>query len=223
MLRLAIFDVDGTLVDSQATIVAAMAAGHDAAGLSMPSRERVLSIVGLSLDVACRALHPEAAPDRLDVLAEAYKRDYAARRARGEASPLFPGAREAIARLDAAGWLLAVATGKSRRGLDHLIAEHGFAGVLVATRTADEAPSKPHPAMVEDLLGLTGVEAGRAAMIGDTSFDMQMARAAGARAVGVAWGYHPPEALRTAGAETVIGDFADLDAALGGADQAVGS
>ncbi|MEM9736734.1 MAG: HAD-IA family hydrolase, partial [Pseudomonadota bacterium] len=115
---------------------------------------------------------------------------------------------------DKAGWLLAVATGKARRGLNHLLEIHGLEHLFVATQSADDAPSKPHPGMVENILRATGVEATRAVMIGDTAFDMAMGRAAGAGAIGVSWGYHPVPRLYEAGAELVIEEFAALDDAL---------
>ncbi|MEM6486872.1 MAG: HAD-IA family hydrolase [Pseudomonadota bacterium] len=217
MRKLAIFDVDGTLVDSQALILAAMAQGHAAAGLAMPARDRVLSIVGLSLPIACRRLHPEAPQAAVDALVQGYKTAYAGLRASGSgetAAPFFPGAEAALARLDAAGWLLAIATGKARRGLVHMLNGHAMSDLFVATQTADDAPSKPHPGMVLNVLAATGVAAHRAVMIGDTSFDIEMARAAGAGAVGVRWGYHPAEALVAAGAHSVIDRFDEVDAAV---------
>ncbi|MEL7173325.1 MAG: HAD-IA family hydrolase [Pseudomonadota bacterium] len=220
MLKLAIFDVDGTLVDSQGTILAAMAAGHEAAGLAMPARETVLSIVGLSLPIAMARLHPDAPADQVEHLTQAYKSAYkAARDAGGGEStiPFYPGAREALARLDEAGWLLAVATGKARRGLAHMLAAHDLERLFVATQTADDAPSKPHPAMIENLLSETGVAPHEAVMIGDTRFDLEMAANARVAAVGVSWGYHPVSALFDAAPHSVIEDFSEIDAALSAA------
>ncbi|MEM6678238.1 MAG: HAD-IA family hydrolase [Pseudomonadota bacterium] len=217
MLRLAIFDVDGTLVDSQAAILAAMKGAHAAVGLPLPPRENLLGIVGLSLPQAMAALHPERETAAHHGLAEAYRQAFKALRAAGGGEtdvPFYPGAREALARLDKAGWLLAVATGKARRGLNHLLEIHGLEHLFVATQSADDAPSKPHPGMVENILRATGVEATRAVMIGDTAFDMAMGRAAGAGAIGVSWGYHPVPRLYEAGAELVIEEFAALDDAL---------
>ncbi|RED17848.1 HAD-IA family hydrolase [Pontivivens insulae] len=216
-MKLAIFDVDGTLVDSQALIVGAMARGYESCDLQPPSREQVLSIVGLSLTEAISTLSPDLAPDDVARLVTAYKDSFVALRAEtgGEASiQLYPGAIEALERLDRAGWLLGVATGKSRRGLDHLFAAHDLRRFFVTSQTADFHPSKPHPAMVETALAEAGVEPSMAVMIGDTTFDMQMGRAAGVRALGVEWGYHPVEHLHAAGAQQIIGHFDEIDGAL---------
>ena len=218
MLRLAIFDVDGTLVDSQNAIVAAMDAAHARAGIAPPERSATLSIVGLSLREAMAALHPAGGDALHAALVTHYKESFRALReaGTGEAdSPFFPGARDAVARLDRAGWLLSIATGKARRGLDHMLDTHGLRPLFIGTQTADDAPSKPHPAMVLNCLAATGAEARDAVMVGDTAFDMAMARAAGVRAIGVGWGYHPPERLAAAGAERVVADFAELEAVLG--------
>jgi len=216
-MRLVIFDVDGTLIDSQNFIVAAMDRAFAQVGLPAPVREQTLGIVGLSLPQAMMALKPEAAPDMVDALVHHYKESFVELRrpTGGEAhAPFYPGARDTIERLDAAGWLLSIATGKARRGLDHMLDSHGLRRFFVGTQTADDAPSKPHPGMVLNCLAATGVDARRAVMVGDTEFDIAMARAAGARAVGVAWGYHARERLLDAGAEVIVDDFAALDGAL---------
>ena len=213
-----IFDVDGTLIDSQAFILQAMTAAFAAQGWPVPPREAVLSIVGLSLHHAIDRLAPGLSPERLDAVVNDYRAAFMALRAEtgGEAaSPLYPGARAALERLHGRGVTLSVATGKARRGLDHALDGHGLRGFFVHTQTADDAPSKPDPGMILNALRATGVSPGRAVMVGDTSFDMEMARAAGIRAIGVRWGYHPPEALTAAGAAAVIDHFDSLDAAIG--------
>ncbi|MEO0764012.1 MAG: HAD-IA family hydrolase, partial [Pseudomonadota bacterium] len=183
---------------------------------ALPDRETTLSIVGLSLDVAMARLLPGADEAGVQRLSEGYKAEYLRLRragAEGE-TPFFEGARETLERLDRAGWLLGVATGKARRGLDHLLASHGLERLFVATQTADDAPSKPHPGMVQNVLAATGVEAARAVMIGDTAWDIGMGRAAGVRTVGVSWGYHPVPSLTGAGADHVVDRFDALEAAL---------
>jgi len=209
--RLALFDCDGTLVDSQANICLAMEHSFDRAGLVPPTRAATRRIVGLSLVEAMRVLLPEADAALHLALAEDYKAAFHRLRGNGLVDePLFEGIAEAIETLDQAGWMLGVATGKSDRGLRLCLAHHGLAHRFITLQTADRHPSKPHPSMAE----LAMVEAGAApettVMIGDTSFDMAMAVAAGSHALGVAWGYHPPEELTLAGAHRVAATPASL-------------
>ncbi len=216
-LRLVIFDVDGTLIDSQAHIVAAMNAAFAAVGLPAPAREDTLSIVGLSLPVAMYRLAPDH-PEQTDALVAAYKHSFATMRQAQDGhalSPFFEGAETALARLAAEDdLLLGIATGKSRRGLDHIFATHQLGPLFQTVQCADDHPSKPHPSMIEACLAETGVEAHRAVILGDTTYDIEMGRAAGITALGVSWGYHGVEDLRQAGAHDVIASFAALPAAL---------
>jgi phosphoglycolate phosphatase len=216
-LQLVIFDVDGTLVDSQNMIVAAQREAFAACGLEPPSRARSLSIVGLSLPEAFTALVGADGP--IEKLAEAYKAAFGRLRADPACEePLFPGAEALIARLAArSDVVLGVATGKSRRGVAHILATHGWTDVFATVQTADDAPSKPDPTMLRQALKDTGIQADAAVMIGDTSFDMGMAKAAGLHAVGVSWGYHPVAALREAGADTIIDSFEAFDPVLASA------
>ncbi|MBE1294587.1 MAG: HAD-IA family hydrolase [Rhodobacteraceae bacterium] len=215
-LKLVIFDVDGTLVDSQGLIVEAMNLAFEGQGLAPPSREETLSIVGLSLDVAMFKLLPEADAALRARLVDGYKQGYMQRRAEtgvAQSSPFFSGARDVLDRLQAqSDVLLGVATGKSRRGLDKLIDGHGLQGMFVTTQVADDHPSKPHPSMIATALAETGVDARDAVMIGDTSYDMEMAAAAGVAGIGVGWGYHARDALGAA--RHVVEDFAALESAL---------
>ncbi len=200
-LRLVLFDVDGTLVDSQGSIVAAMTASFNALSLPVPDRQAILSIVGLSLPIAISKLANEHATEVQQRLVDGYKQAYHAHRvAQGAASsPLYPGAREVIEALHAIPEvLLGVATGKSQRGLDALIEAHGLERYFVTRQVADHHPSKPHPSMIETACAETGVGAGNTVMIGDTRFDMDMARAAGVPGIGVSWGYHDRSALESA-------------------------
>ncbi|MEJ6390862.1 HAD-IA family hydrolase [Gymnodinialimonas ulvae] len=216
-LRLVIFDVDGTLVDSQAHILASMEGAFAAHGLAVPGREAVLGVVGLSLPQAFARLVPERG-DLWEGLTAAYKDTFAGLRMSGDAavlSPLFPGAEAVLRALaERDDLLLGVATGKSKRGLDHLIDLHGWARVFQTVQVADFHPSKPHPSMVEACLAETGVAAGAAVMVGDTTFDIEMARAAGIAALGVEWGYHPAEDLAAAGAARNLSRFDDLPEAI---------
>lgn len=215
-LRLIIFDVDGTLVDSQGDIVASMTAAFQAEGHKVPSRAQILSIVGLSLEVAIPQLVPgldEAAYVRM---VEAYKSAYMQLRASQgtqQSSPLYPGIRAVLDELNAVPeFLLGVATGKSRRGLDALLAGHQMERLFLTQQVADHHPSKPHPAMLEAALNETGIDPQNAVMIGDTEYDMTMARAAGVHAIGVSWGYHGLDRLDLA--DKLVHSVADLPGAI---------
>lgn len=215
-MYLVIFDCDGTLVDSQETILHGLEVGFEAVGLEMPDRRTALSIVGLSLERAFLTLVGEVNQHHVSTMADAYRTAKVARREEGlDFDPLYPGAMEALDRLSARDdVLLGVATGKARRGVDHLCRIHGLEDRFVTIQTADTSPSKPHPDMILQAMGETGAEAGRTVMIGDTSFDMEMAVAAGTRGIGVTWGYHDRDRLQAGGAATVIDHFDQLDAAL---------
>ncbi|MEJ8562517.1 HAD-IA family hydrolase [Yoonia sp. GPGPB17] len=217
-LRLVIFDVDGTLVDSQAEIMAAMTLAFQAEGLVLPDRKTVLSIVGLSLAEAFRVLCPDTDEVQRARLVEAYKASFMQLRSDNqEMGPLFPGARDALDVLRAQDHtLLAVATGKSRRGLDKVLERHGLTGVFHSEQVADHHPSKPNPSMILTALNETGVPPQKAVMLGDTTYDMDMARAAGIKKIGVTWGYHAADALLP---DAMIEDFAAL---AGAVDQLIG-
>ncbi|MBW6527529.1 HAD-IA family hydrolase [Sphingomonas sp. RHCKR7] len=203
--RLAIFDCDGTLADSAANICRAMEAAFAGAGLAAPTRDSIRGIVGLSLVEAMAALAPAGGPARHEALAADYKAAF--QRMRAEAAldpePLYDGLIAALDAFAAAGWRLGVATGKSDRGLALLLAHHGLTERFVTLQTADRHPSKPHPSMLQAAMAQAGAAPHMTVMIGDTSFDMAMARAAGVRAVGVTWGYHREAALWAAGAHAV--------------------
>ena len=211
MMRLAVFDCDGTLVDGQADVCEAMDAAFAAQGLAAPDRHLTRRMVGLSLPEAMRQLLPHGDPAVHEALAAHYRDAYRARRTAGVLDePLFEGIVALLERLSAAGWLLGVATGKSDRGLAHCLATHGIAGHFVTLQTADRHPSKPHPAMLQAAMAAVGARPGETAMIGDTSYDIAMAGAAGVRAIGVSWGYHPAVELTVAGAIAVAEDAAEL-------------
>ncbi|NYT40560.1 HAD-IA family hydrolase [Sphingomonas sp. R-74633] len=214
--RLAVFDCDGTLVDSQANICRAMEATFEAHRLPPPDRAAIRGIVGLSLAPAIARLLPEADDGLHLAMAEEYKRAFHAMRASAalDPEPLYDGIIETIDALDAAGWLLGVATGKSDRGLKLILEHHGLQDRFVTLQTADRHPSKPHPAMLELAIAEAGATPETTAMIGDTSYDMAMARAAGAHAVGVLWGYHTSGELLGAGAQVIADHASQLPAHL---------
>ena len=206
MKRLAIFDCDGTLVDSQHNICRAVEEAFGDAQLTPPPRPAIRAIVGLSLVEAMRVLLPGADDEQHRTLAEAYKAAFFRLRSSGVLAeePLYDGMIDALDRLTALGWTLGVATGKSDRGLSHILTHHGIIDRFVTLQTADRHPSKPHPSMIEQAMADAGVTAKNTVMIGDTSYDIEMARAAGARAVGVSWGYHPVHELVDAGAHIIV-------------------
>lgn len=213
-VRLAVFDCDGTLVDSQANILAAMKECFANNRLDAPEDHATRRIVGLSLKEAMAALLPEGDSDLHAKLANDYKSCF--QRLRSDSAlvhePLYPGALDTLERLEAAGWVLGMATGKSDRGLTHALAHHGIAKRFVTLQTADRHPSKPHPSMLRQAMRDAGAEADATLMIGDTVFDMAMAMNAGVHPIGVDWGYHDAEELSGAGARIVADDYAALAA-----------
>ena len=215
MIRLVVFDCDGTLVDSQHMIAAAMGAGFAALGFEAPGAEAVRRIVGLSLPDAMATLRPEGDEAEWKALAGAYREAFFELRTQPDHhEPMYPGAAEAVEALDAAGYLLGVATGKSRRGLEAVLERVGLIDRFVTLKTADDAPGKPHPAMLEHAMAEAGVTAAETVLVGDTSFDMEMAVNANAHAIGVSWGYHPADELTAAGARCVVESFAELVAEI---------
>jgi phosphoglycolate phosphatase len=214
-LKLAIFDVDGTLVDSQHNIIASMTDAFQDHGLTVPTDGAIRSIIGLSLEEAVSVLLPEGDQDKVTTVSRAYKDAFFRRRIGPEFhEALYPGVVEVFDALESRGVLLALATGKSRRGVESFIERHGFQKRFVATRCADDGPGKPDPWMVVDAMASVGAEPAHTAMIGDSSYDMEMAVRARTTALGVSWGYQPPEALRAAGARMVAEDFTDVSAFL---------
>ena len=215
-MKLAVFDCDGTLVDSQANIGRAMDEAFVLSGLEPPPRAATRRIVGLSLVEAMQALLPHADDAAHRRLAADYKDAFHSLRMSGglDPEPLFDGIAAVIEALADDGWALGVATGKSDRGLAHVLAAHGLTGAFATLQTADRHPSKPDPSMLLAAMAEAGAAPGETAMIGDTSFDMAMARAAGARAVGVAWGYHDVDELLDAGADVVATEVAYLPTLL---------
>ncbi|MHA6289449.1 HAD-IA family hydrolase [Maricaulis sp. CAU 1757] len=215
-LKLAIWDIDGTLVDSRQVIQAAMDAAFRRAGLGGIEYERTRTIVGLELGEAVRRLAPPDYPSaRLAELTGWYKQAFVEQRAeKGFSEPLYAGARETLERLVDDGWLMGVATGKARRGLDIVFEHHDLHRYFDTFQTVDHGPGKPHPRMVLDALRETGTRPGQALMIGDTRFDMEMGRNAGVRTLGVSWGFHTQSEIEAGGADEMHHDFDSLNAAF---------
>ncbi len=216
MTRLAVFDCDGTLADGQANICLAMALAFADAGLAEPDPRDVRRIVGLSLPQAVARLVPDSDAALHAAVAEGYKQHFRAMRTDGRLGeePLFPGIGDTLVELLDRGWRLGVATGKSDRGLALLLAHHRIERHFTTLQTADRHPSKPDPAMLHAAMAGAGAVPEHTVMIGDTGFDMAMAVAAGTRAIGVEWGYHPPAELIAAGADRLCDDAASLPALL---------
>ena len=196
---LILFDVDGTLIDSQVYILKAMEFAFSAQTLPLPSRDDILSIVGLSLFEAFDQLCPDADEAKRADLVTSYKDSFSALRETTAPSPLYPGALACLDLLQGVeSFVLGIATGKSRRGLNHVLSNPDLVGRFATKQVADNHPSKPHPAMALQAMAEAG--ASRGVMIGDTSFDMKMGRSAGLKTIGVSWGYH---------STSVVGENAD--------------
>jgi phosphoglycolate phosphatase len=214
MSAFAVFDLDGTLVDSRRSIAEAMKMAFEALGLPAPGYDETRRIVGLSLAPAIARLAPDLEEAMVPRLAKAYQEAFIANRAAGLEEPLYDGARELISHLKDEGWLLGIATGKARRGVDKFLERHDFAQLFDAAFCADDGPGKPHPHMLQ--LNMEAVSRAQdvTVMIGDTSFDMEMARAARCYAQGVSWGFHTTDEVAAGGAHHIAHDFAELRAEI---------
>jgi len=214
--RLVIFDCDGTLVDSQHMIVGTMHQTFEELGLPVLTDGDVRAIVGLSLVEAMEALLPEAERAFHEMAAEKYKANFYKRRVEQAAGPdpLYPGTLDVLESLNDEGYVLGVATGNSVRGLERVLKEHSIGHHFVTLQTADGHPSKPHPSMIHTAIVEAGSDADQTVMIGDTSFDMMMARNAPCGGIGVDWGYHHADELKGAGAAHVVASFYDIPKAI---------
>jgi phosphoglycolate phosphatase len=217
-MSLVIFDLDGTLIDSAAIILGAQYETFERCGRVHPGREAGLGIVGLTLDIALMRLAGLDEPD--DHLTETYRQVFNAMRVRAEtdpalAEPLFPGVEAMLEGLAARpNTQLGIATGKSRRGLDYIVERHGWQKLFTTLQSADDAPSKPHPGMILRAMSETGARPEQTAMVGDSSFDIEMAVAAGVAPIAVSWGFQPVATLQALGARAVLNDCADLPGVL---------
>jgi phosphoglycolate phosphatase len=215
-MNLVIFDCDGTIVDSQAGIVLSMNHAFKSLHMTPPTRARTLAVVGLSLPEAFSVLAPEAEYETRRELAERYKSAFRELdQDLADCEGLFPGAKdviEALAKRD--DLLLGIATGKSRRGVERLMETEGWHGIFSTIQTADDHPSKPHPSMIHTAMRETGAAPGKTIMVGDTTYDIEMARAARVGALGVTWGYHHQDELSEAGAHAIIDAYEQMPGAL---------
>ena len=215
-LKLFIFDCDGTIVDSAHTIVEGMDKAYQRHDLTPPGAAATRSIIGLSLPEAIEHLSPGIDAVSRDLLVQSYKDHVTVKRENGEATEhLYDGAKEVIEALAVEEEiLLGIATGKAYRGVLHLFNTFGWHDHFVTVQTSDRAPSKPNPGMILQAMEETGIAASDTVMIGDTSYDMEMAISAGVQAVGVTWGYHLGSDLTAAGAHHLVDDYAGLDRLL---------
>jgi len=209
--NLLVFDWDGTLMDSAAVIAASLQAACGDLGLRIPSDEKARFIIGLGLDDAMAHISPELDPAHYPRVAERYRHHFLLR---DSETALFPGAADTVKELHAAGFTLAVATGKGRRGLDRALEATGMGPYFHATRCADEGYSKPHPGMLQELMAMLGVACERTLMIGDTTHDMAMAQNARVARLGVAYGAHPRHGLLAFEPVACVEGFAELRAWL---------
>lgn len=215
MIRpLAIFDIDGTLVDSRASIHQAATEASRALGLPEPSYDRVRRIVGLSLPHALQVLEPDLSPDDLARFTAEFRASFNRMFEAGHEEPLYPGAVELLRRLHRDGWKLSLATGQNRRGVARNLAREGWADLFVSSHCAEDGPGKPDPAMLHAAMAVCDVEASATVMIGDTAHDAEMATAAGVLPLGVSWGFHTAEEQRASGARHVATSFGELTVIL---------
>ena len=214
---LILFDMDGTLIDGAPAIVAAMDRAFAAIGRGAPEAAQVRSVIGLDLDRAMLSLAPDLSQAELVRAVAAYREAFVLARRDGGAeagAPIYPGMRGLLERLSSSPALLGVATGKARRGLDFALEAHGLGGYFATLHCASDGPGKPHPAMIERAMAFAGAERSSTVMVGDATYDMEMAKNAGVWAIGVSWGYHTAQALEAAGAVAVIDSADALEPAL---------
>ena len=214
-MKLVVWDVDGTLVDSRESIFQAAITAYETLGLTPPSYDQVRQIVGMSLREAIGVISPALPDAQLDAVTQSYRDAFQAQlKVPGFVEPLYAGAAETLDRLRAEGWKIAMATGKSRRGVETVLRMHGWADRFDSTHCSDDGPGKPHPAMVLEAMRALGAPPERTIVVGDTAHDMRMAKSAGAYAQGVSWGFHTAEEVLEGGADHVAHDFAQLNRQL---------
>ena len=213
-MRLVVFDLDGTLINSEALIIETVRESFASIGQAIPTDDAIRSISGITARDAMGILAPGSAEDRIDVILNAYRSTYQ-QKAGLAREPMFEGALDALDRLQAdPETILAVATGKGLTGVARILDNHRITAHFTTLQTPDHNPSKPHPGMLLSAMEETGAAPHQTVMVGDTVFDMELARAAKVRSIGVSWGYHDAAELLKAGAGTLIHDYSELDAAI---------
>lgn len=215
-MKLVMFDMDGTLIDTQALIAEHMATTFIEAGLEAPTPGQVRRIIGLSLPQAMLQLLGSHDMALANGLSERYRAHYRSALVTAEGREgLFPGVRDALVHLhQTPDTLMGIATGKGLNGVHRLTQLHDIAKYFVTLQTPDHNPSKPHPGIMLRAMEETGADKARTVIIGDTTFDMEMGKAAGTRTIGVTWGYHHPDELVGAGADMIVDSYADLPGAI---------
>ena len=214
-LKLAIWDMDGTIVDSREVIQTAMVRSFESLDLPPPPYEETRKTIGLGLAEACQILAPSVSGAKLDALVEAYRLSFVQLRAEGDGfEPLYDGATETLKRLAEEGWLLGIATGKARRGIDAFFEQHGLRELFDTTWCADDGPGKPHPFMCEQAMASVGAEPDQTLIIGDAIHDIRMGLNARIHTIGVSWGFGEAHELESVGAHEIHHDFTTLNAGL---------
>ncbi|MCW8884455.1 MAG: HAD-IA family hydrolase [Motiliproteus sp.] len=212
MFKFLIFDWDGTLIDSAARIISSMQKAAEDVGMPHPSDKSVKNIIGLGLPEALQEIFPGIETEQIQQMREKYSHFYL--EADRTPTNLFPGVEEGLRRLNAKGYRMAVATGKSRRGLDRVFEQTGLGELFHHSRCADETRSKPHPLMLHELLQESGMDVSQALMVGDTEFDLEMAVNAGMKSVGVSYGAHEIDRLNNHKPMSIFDQFGDFEAWL---------
>ncbi|WP_415903586.1 HAD-IA family hydrolase [Neptuniibacter sp. QD29_5] len=209
MYKLLIFDWDGTIIDSAAKIISCMQLAAKDSGFYIPTDEEVKNIIGLGLPEAIKILIPDVDQDGIELMRQNYGRYFLGNES--TPSPLFPGAQKSLEQMHSKGMRMAVATGKSRKGLNRVFAETGLGYLFESSRCADETISKPHPLMLEEILQETGVSASEAVMIGDTEYDLEMGKQAGMDVIAVSYGAHHLDRLKGYNPVLEVHKFPELE------------
>ncbi len=210
-MKLVVFDLDGTLIDTVSLFIASISCALDKMGQPVPDEKTLRSISGLGMQAGIGRIAPDLGKDEFDELIRRYREESLARASKSRQEELFPGAREVLQNLqEREDFLMAVATGKALDSTERILKHHDIKGLFTSIHTPDTNIAKPHPDMIASAMEIVDADPERTVMIGDTTHDMKMAVAAGVRALGVSWGYHEPDELKGAGADMVIDEMDQL-------------